>query len=100
LFAEELWGYTVYVWDFIDRNFIEQVIPKDLLNPRLHRFFSYKNWRAEQTGRKRKHREWERERKNKRQRTEASMSNNAVIKCGMNRRKLLIGGMGNGLDLR
>ena len=77
LFAEELWGYTVFAWDFIDRNFMEQVIHKDLLNPRLHGFFSYKNWRAEQTGRKRKHREWEHKRKNKRQRTEASTSNDA-----------------------
>ena len=69
-----LGGFTPRAWDFIDRNFVEQVIHKDLLNPHLHGFFSYNNWRKEQTGCKRKHREWERKRMNKRQRTEASMS--------------------------
>ena len=73
-YAKELWGYTVWVWDLIERDFREIVIKRNLLNPRIHGFFNYKSWRAEQTGSKRKHRDWERERKNKRQRKEASTS--------------------------
>jgi len=32
-YAKELWGYTVWVWDLIERDFREIVIKRDLLNP-------------------------------------------------------------------
>jgi len=82
-FANKLWGYTVFSWDFQGKCFHKSVIEWEYYNLKKHSYFHYKTWRTQEAGAKQKHRDWERdtEQRKKRKMQSETDANPGVSHC-------------------